>query len=502
LKTLQDCSAEKRKPLRLSQAQQEVTIMRKLLCAGVALCILSGCTIGPDYQRPAITSPATWSISYEAAAGLTDVAWWKQFNDPVLDKLIATALTDNLDLMAATARIDQYLGQWHTTRSEAFPQIGASAGFSKQQDTKTGLSSGHSPYELYSGALSATWEIDLWGRIRRATEAAQADLLASEAGRRTVLLTLVSSVAGNYIILRGLDRQLEIARETEQAYAQSLRIFNLRHSYGTVSQVEVSQVESEYEEARQTIPQLEAQIAQQEHLLAVLLGKNPVPVLRGRAIDKLSIPAIPAGLPSQILEQRPDIIEAEQALIAANARIGVARSLYYPNISLTGALGIATIHSDKLFDGDSGTWGMGADLLAPIFTFGNIEGRVMTAEAVQREALYRYQQSIISGFRDVEDALVATTKGRESQEAKGRRVSALETYARLAKNQYDAGTTSYLQVLDANRSLFSSQLDYVQNQTAVLVSLVDVYRAMGGGWLDIADKETMRKTALPVKDES
>ena len=467
--------------------------MRKLLYAGIAVTILSGCVISPDYQRPVIDTPANWTVSYEAAAGMTDTAWWKQFGDPVLDKLIATALTDNLDLKAATARVDQYLGQWRTTRSEAFPQIGASASLSRQQDTKTGLSPGRSPYSYYGGNLNASWEIDLWGRIRRATEAAQAELMASEAGRRTVLLTLVSNVAGNYIILRGLDRQLEIAKETERAYAESLRIFRLRHVHGTVSQLEVSQVESEYESARQAIPTIEGQIGRQEHLLALLLGHNPETILRGRSIDRLTPPPIPEELPSQLLEQRPDIIAAEQALVAANARIGVAKALYYPSISLTGALGIATIHSDKIFNDDSGTWGIGGDLLAPIFTFGNIEGQVMTAEAAQREALYNYRQAIISGFREVEDALITTTKGRESLNFKERRVKALATYANLAKEQYDAGTTSYLQVLDANRSLFSSQLDYVESQTAVLASLVDVYRAMGGGWLELADLETARE---------
>lgn len=462
--------------------------MRKFLLAGIATFMLSGCTIGPDYEPPAITTPENWTISYDAAADMTDVAWWMQFNDPVLDELIATALADNLNLMAATARVDQFLGLWRTTRAETFPQIGAGVGISRQQDTKTALSPGRSPYNYYSGTLNVNWEMDIWGRIRRATEAAQADLIASEAGRRTILLTLVSNVATSYVVLLGFDRQLQIARETEQTYEESLRIFRLRHKYGTVSQVEVSQVESEYENARQTIPLLEAQISQQEHQIALLLGQNPKPILRGRTIDQLAIPGIPKELPSQLLEQRPDIIEAEQALIAANARIGVAKTLYYPSISLTGALGVATINSSDLFDNDSGTWGIGADLLAPIFTFGNIEGQVMTAEAVQREALYNYRFSIISAFRDVEDALVATTKGRESQEAQGRRVRALATYSKLAKEKYDAGTTGYLQVLDANRSLFSSQLDYVQTQTAVLTSLVDVYRSMGGGWLDIADQ--------------
>ncbi|MCU7817155.1 MAG: efflux transporter outer membrane subunit [Candidatus Thiodiazotropha sp. (ex Rostrolucina anterorostrata)] len=476
--------------------------MRKLLYAGIAICMLSSCVISPDYLRPTIETPASWTISYAAAAGMIDSAWWEQFNDPVLNELIATALTDNLDLMAATARVDQFLGQWRTTRSEAFPQIGASAGISRQQDTKTGLTPGRNPYNAYSGAVQASWEIDFWGRIRRATEAAQAELIASEAGRRTILLTLVSNVANNYIVLRGLDRQLEIAKETEQAYADSLHIFNLRHKYGTVSLVEVSQVESEYEDARQLIPLLEGQISQQEHLIAVLLGQNPKAILRGKTIDELTIPGIPAELPSQLLQQRPDIIAAEQALIAANARIGVARALYYPNVSLTGALGISTINSGDLFDGDSFTWGIGGDVLAPIFTFGNIEGQVMTAEALQREALYNYRQSIISAFRDVEDALVATTKGRKSQEAQGRRVKALSTYSRLAKAQYDMGTTSYLQVLDANRSLFSSELDYVQTQTTVMISLVDIYRSMGGGWLDIAEQGTANDTRISIKDES
>ncbi|MGW8193761.1 MAG: efflux transporter outer membrane subunit [Desulforhopalus sp.] len=464
--------------------------MRKLLCAGMALFMLSGCTVGPNYQRPEIQTPPTWTISYNAAAGMTDVAWWKEFDDPVLNDLIASALAGNLDLLAATARVDQYLGQWRTTRSEAFPQVGAAAGVSRQQDSKTGLTPGISPYTYYSGSLNAAWEIDFWGRIRRATEAARADLLAGEAGRRTVLLTLVSNVASNYIVLRGLDRQLEIARETAQTYSESLRIFRLRHQYGTVSQVEVSQVESEYEDALQTIPLLESSISRQEHQLSLLLGRNPQSILRGKNIDELSIPELPEGLPSEVLKQRPDIIEAEQALIAANARIGVARALYFPSVSLTGALGLATIHSDELFNEDSSTWGIGGDMLAPVFTFGNIEGRVMTAEAAQREALYRYRLAVISAFRDVEDALVTTIKERKSQEANGRRVSALQTYARLAKDQYNSGTTGYLQVLDANRSLFASQLEYVRRQTEVLSSLVDVYQAMGGGWLDIADRET------------
>ena len=468
--------------------------MSKRLLIGFALLFLGACTIGPDYERPPVISPAVWTISYDAAADLTDSAWWQQFDDPIFDDLIAIALINNLDLQAAVARVDQYLGQWRTTRSEYFPQIGASASATRQDDTDTGRTLPGGPYNDYQGALNASWEIDLWGRVRRANEAARAELLASEAGRRSVLLTLVSNVASNYIVLRGLDRQLEIAWETEQAYAESLRIFRLRHKYGTVSNVEVSQVESEYESARQLIPQLEIQIAQREHLISLLLGRNPGPIPRGKKIGDLTVPVIPAGLPAELLEQRPDIIQAEQALIAANARIGVAKALYFPRISLTGAFGTASIHSSKLFDADSKTWQLGGDVLAPIFTFGAIKGQVMTSEAAQREALYRYRQSIIAAFSEVEDALIATSKGRESQAAKKRQVNALNNYARLAGFQYDVGTTSYLQVLDANRSLFSGQLEYVQTQTKALTSLVDIYRAMGGGWLDIIDQEASEKT--------
>jgi len=391
----------------------------------------------------------------------------------------------------AAARVDQYLGQLQTTRAEFFPQIGAGASASRQDDTETGLIPGNNgPYNYYQGSISATWEIDLWGRIRRANEAARADLLASEEARRAVILSLTASTANAYIALRGLDRQLEIAHATEKAYAESLRIFKLRHEHGTVSQVEVSQVESQYELARTAIPLYEAAVARQENLLGALLGRTPGPIIRGKSIDELKTPGIPAGLPSELLERRPDLLQAEQQLMAANARIGVAKALYFPRVSLTGALGTASIHSDRLLDGPSEVWQLSGDVLAPIFTFGAIEGQVKAAESLQRQALFTYRQAVLNAFRDVEDALVSTTKGREQLAAQTRQVAALATYAELAKLQYDAGTTSYLQVLDADRTLFDGQLSRVQTQIRTLIALVDVYRAMGGGWIDQADRLT------------
>lgn len=461
-------------------------LKRLLICA--LLLLPAGCAVGPDYAPPEIAVPPAWTVSLETAADLADQPWWQRFGDPALDELIRTALQDNLDLQIAAARVDQYLGQLQTTRAEFFPQLGAAATAVRRQDTAAGLApGGEAPYNYYQGALSATWEIDLWGRIRRANEAARADLLAGEAGRRAVLLTLTANVAGAYLDLRGSDRQLEIARDTERTYAETLRIFCLRYEHGTVSRLELSQVESQYQAARQAIPQLEARVARQEHLLSLLLGRNPGPIPRGRPIDALTAPSIPAGLPSTLLTRRPDIVQAEQALIAANARIGVARARYFPTVSLTGLLGTASIHTATLFKDPADIWQAGAEVLAPIFTFGAIEGQIKAAEARQRQALLTYRQTILAAFRDVEDALIATTKGGEQLAAQAEQVAALERYARLARLQYEAGTTSYLQVLDADRALFAGQLGHAQTQAGTLAAAVDVYRAMGGGWLDRAD---------------
>jgi multidrug efflux system outer membrane protein len=459
-----------------------------LLMCGLTL-VLAACAVGPDYVRPGIEPPSAWTVDPDAAAELADQRWWQQFNDTALDGLIDTALKENLDLRIATARIDQYLGQLQTTRADFFPQLGAGATVSRRQDSAAGLvPSDQRPYNTYQGTLNATWELDLWGRIRRSSEAARADLLASEAGRRAVLLSLTANVANAYLGLRGLDRQLEIARETERVYTETLRIFRLRQQYGAVSALEISQVESQYQVARQAIPQLEGQIARQEHLLSLLLGRNPGAIARGKAIDTLDVPGIPAGLPSTLLTRRPDIVQAEQALIAANARIGAARARYFPTVSLTGVLGTASIHTASLFNAPAEFWQVGGEVLAPIFTFGAIEGQVKVAESQQQQALLHYRQTILSAFREVEDALIATAKGREQLSAQEQQVTALENYARLARLQYEAGTTSYLQVLDADRALFSGQLGSVQTRAGTLTSLVDIYRAMGGGWVDEADR--------------
>jgi len=461
--------------------------MRKLVLSLLSGALLSGCTVGPDYVRPGMATPEKWRIEYAQAADVANTRWWQQFGDPALDRLIEEALRENRDLAIAAARVDQFIGALTTTRSQFYPQIGYSFDASRNRASRVGqppVPEGSDPYySLYQGALSAQWQIDLFGRVRRQSEAAQAQVYASEQGRRGVILSVVTSVAASYIVLRGLDRQLEIARATADNYAGTKKIFDLRFKGGVVSQVEVGQVESQYQQALAAIPSLEQQVAAQENLISVLLGRNPGPIPRGKSIDDLAPPAIPGDLPSTLLERRPDILQAEQNLVAANANIGVAKSLYFPTLSLTGLFGsISTAFGDFL-TGPATAWTVAAGLTGPIFTFGQIEGQVQTAEAAQREALAFYQQTVLNALRETNDALVGAIKKREEAEAQAKRVAALREYARLSRLKFDNGYAGYLEVLYAENELFSAELSAVRSSSERYTELVNVYKAMGGGWV-------------------
>ncbi|MEI7673724.1 MAG: efflux transporter outer membrane subunit, partial [Deltaproteobacteria bacterium] len=314
---------------------------------------------------------------------------------------------------------------------------------------------------------------------------------------RGVLMTIVANVASGYLTLGGLDRQLEVAKATAKTYAESLKLFQLRFQYGTVSQLEVSQSESQYEAARQSIPTYESLIRQQENLISLLLGRPPGPITRGKRLEELIPPGIPAGLPSELLERRPDILQAEQTLIAANAQIGVAKAAYFPKISLTGALGAASSDFTKLFLPGADIWSASGQITAPLMTFGSVAGQVKQAEAQQQQAMFQYQQAILTGFREVEDALIKTTKGREQLAALEKQIRALEEYARLSRLQFEAGTSNYLQVLDADRSLFSVRLAVNQTRSDLLTTMVALYKSMGGGWITEADKLNLPREPKP-----
>jgi len=468
--------------------------MLRFTAALLTLVILGGCVVGPDYRRPAVDMPQSWRIEEKEARGTANTLWWEQFGDAALNELITIAIRENKDIKVASYRVEEFRAQYIVARAPLFPQVNGEASIQESRLTELGQEpltpQVENPATIYGTSLNATWEIDLWGQLRRATEAARAELLSTEEARKTVVLTLVTSVAGAYIDLRDLDRQLEIAQKTAKTREEYYRVFRLRFQEGYISELELSQVKSQYEEALATIPAIEKAIAQQEDALSILLGRNPGPIPRGKGIDELTLPAVPSGIPSDLLNRRPDIRQAEQDLIAANARIGIAKAQYFPSISLTGAFGVSGIQLSKLFSGPAQAWNWTAPVTAPIFTGGAISGQVKSAEAVQQQSLVRYQQSIQKAFREVNDALVDQKRSREQLEAQGRQVEALRTYARVARQRYNNGYTSYIEVLDAERSLFNAELSYTETKGTLFQALVNVYKAMGGGWIVEAGRMT------------
>ena len=463
-------------------------LTRKLATCTAAV-VLASCAVGPDYERPDIEMPDAWRVDYQSSAELINRPWWQSFDDPVLDELIETALEENQDIRIAAARVEQFLGALRSTRSRFFPQADYSGTASRNRFSEEGfaVSPDADPYfTQYEAAGGAAWQIDLFGRIRRQTEAAQARVYATEQARRGVILSVVTAVAASYVNLLSADRQLEISRATLDNYAGTLKIFEMRYSGGVVSKVELSQVQSEYERARAQVPNLEAQVEAQENLISILLGRDPGPILRGSKIGDLARPGVPSSLPSSLLDRRPDVVQAEQSLVAANADIGAAKSLYYPSISITGDYGGASEDLNDLLDSSARQWSIAGNITGPIFTAGAIAGQVQSAEAAREAALQTYELTILNALREVNDALTASQKSLLSYEALARRVEALREYARLSYLKFENGAASYLEVLYANNLLFDSELIAVQAQARTFTNLIDVYKAMGGGWVDEA----------------
>ncbi len=464
------------------------------LSALLALLPLAGCMVGPDYVPPKVETAPAYRYEEKEARATANTEWWRQFGDPDLDGLIAEALAGNKDLGIAAARVEQAAAVLTQTRSPLYPQIGYSADASRALGSELGAtpipSSVPNPQTSLQVLAGASWELDLWGRIRRLSEAARADLLGTEEARRGVVLSLVSSVASTYIQLLGLDEQLAISRRSLESYGESVRIFELKFEHGQVSQMNLEQARTQFETAAATIPQIALQIVKAENALSILLGRNPGPVVRSATLDRLTLPEVPAGLPSDILANRPDIRQAEQALVSANAQIGAAKARYFPSISLTGAFGWASADLSNLFKGPARIWSYAGSLAGPIFTAGSISGQVRQAEAGRKAALLSYESSIQSAFADVENALASHRYLGEQVEAQKRLVRAGSEYERLARLQYDGGYSPYSTVLQAQQQLFPSELNYAQYRASFYVSLVDIYKAMGGGWVAAAEGAT------------
>jgi multidrug efflux system outer membrane protein len=456
--------------------------------AAIALLVafsICGCTVGPNYKRPSVDVPTTYRAApaYEATLPMGDAKWWTVFQDEELQSLIRVALQQNFDLRIAATRVLQAQAQLGIARADQFPALSGGAGLNTTRQAATILFHG---FEETTGqiSLSASWEIDFWGKYRRATEAARANLLASEWGRRAVVNIVISNVATAYFELRALDLQLEISKQTLASRQDSLKLEQALEQNGSTSLVDVRQSEQLVYTASEAIPNVERQIEQNENLINVLLGRNPGPVDRGRKLTEQPYPpSIPTGLPSALLERRPDIQQAEAQLIAANAEIGVAKAAFYPDISLTGTGGFQSLALAKLFTGPSSFWTVGPTLTVPIFTAGKIRSNVKLTEAQQQQALLTYEQTIQQAFRDVSDSLIAYQKNREFREQQELLTASAEDSAKLAQIRYQAGVTSYLEVLTNDTNYFAAQLNLAQAQQNELTALVQVYNALGGGWI-------------------
>jgi multidrug efflux system outer membrane protein len=463
---------------------------RRLVAAALLLTFGSACAVGPNYVRPPVESPEDYrgQVTPVEAASLADLPWWEVFEDEVLQGLVLEALDANYDLQSAVQRVAQAQAQVGVAQSPFYPQIqyGGSAG--RQRDPRF-QSQPSNEFSLFYGAFALAWEIDVWGRIRRSNEAAQQALLATEEFRRGVLLTLVTGVAGAYLTLLELDRELEIARETTAAFQQTLDLFTRRYQGGIGNQLQVSRAEAALAEAQAAIPDLELQIVVQENALSVLLGRNPGPIPRGTPFtERAEPPATPPGLPSALLERRPDVLEAEHAIASANAQVGVAIANFFPQIGLTALYGGQSTELKDIVKQGFSLWNVAGNAAGPLFQGFLLLEQYRAQVAFWEETKARYEQTVISAFSEVANALTAQTRFAEARSAQKRAVLAYQESVRLSLIRFDSGLASYFEVLEAQQQLFPAEIALARFQLGQLLSVVDLYRTLGGGW-QLSDEE-------------
>jgi multidrug efflux system outer membrane protein len=472
----------------------------------VPLLLVAGCKLGPNYKRPEVKTPDAWrDITSAESTTLANAPWWEVFDDPTLQELIKIALTENRDLKIAAERVEEARARYGFTRANLWPQLDANVTAGSLRFNAGSLV--HTPdadaggdtateTDVYSAQVGLSWEIDFFGRLRRASEAEKALFLGTQEARRSTVLTLVSDVARAYLELRDFDSRLEIARRTIESRKEYVQLAKDRFEGGITPELDFRQAEAEMHRVEAIAFDLERLIQLKENELSVLLGRNPGAIPRGKTMQEQKLPAaVPAGLPSELLDRRPDIREAEQTLAAATASIGAAKALLFPQISLTGAYGYTSTDLDTLFDSPSKAWNILGNLVQPIFNYGKNKRRVEVTESRQRQQLYDYERTILNAFRETEDALVTYRKTGEMSQAQAGRVAAERKVLELAELRYRGGVAAYLEVLDAQRSLFGAEMDEAQTVGTHLVSLVQLYKALGGGWP--AEPETASAAEKP-----
>jgi multidrug efflux system outer membrane protein len=447
--------------------------------------LIAGCAVGPNYHRPPLNLPSQFRGGSTQTNSLAQLPWWDVFQDQTLQSLIREALTNNYDVRIAAARVEQARAVVWENRAGLFPQFGyfGGAGRNRNSTANEPIFNRGMTSDVFQFGGNASWEIDLWGQIRRLTEAARARYFATEEARRDVRITLISDLASAYFQLLAVDRALEIARRTTNSFGESLRIFSQRLAGGIVSKLETSAAEAALASAAGTVPDLERQTVVLEDQINVLLGRNPAPVSRGETLlQEPRFPEIPPGLPSALLERRPDIREAEQNVRAANAQVGVAVANFFPNLSLTGLLGQVSPEVSALTSGSATAWSIAANLTGPIFQGGRLVGQYHQAKAARDEAALRYQYTVVNAFREVADALIAREKYEQARIQQERAVRAYEVAVQVATERYVAGRAGYFEVLQEQQLLFPAENTLVQTQLNQVLALVQLYRALGGGW--------------------
>jgi len=460
-----------------------------LVAIALVAALASGCAVGPNYSRPEMPQPPAYRFfeGEAQAQSIADTPWWQVVKDAQLQALVREAIASNLDLRVATARVAEARAQYGIARSFLFPEIGVAAGYSAQQVSRLseppqGTAAGKT-YQNWSAGFPLSWEIDLFGRIRREKQAAFAAYLATEEGRRAALITLVADVASTYLFLRELDLQLEVSRRTVQTNEETVSYYEKRLQGGVSNRLEVDRAVANRARTAVVIPQLEQQIAFSENALCLLLGRPPGPIERGGALtDENVAPEVPVGLPASLLERRPDVLAAEQLLVAANANVGAAKALFFPRISLTGLLGTISGDFGDLLKADSNVWQVSPSLFAPIFQGGRIRRNYDAAKARFEQAAALYQKAALNSYREVANALVGVKKLGEARLELEDGVDALRNAAALSRSRYDAGLASYLEILNADQQLFDQELQLAQVRGEEMRAFVELYRALGGGW--------------------
>ncbi len=456
--------------------------MPRLILAVLLLPLFTACTLTPDYERPELDVPEGYIESAPDGESIANVQWWDLFQDDQLDLLIRTALEENKDLAIALSRIQEARLTVTAVRANQFPFLSVGAFGGRGRESREFVPGARSS-DQFGLAGDLTYQVDLWGEFRRGTEAARADLLATEFAYRSITISLVSEVANTYLLLRDLDERLAISQRTLQTRLESLNIIQARFDKGTVAELDVFQAQIEVAVAESAVASFQRQIAQARNALRILLGRNPGAITRGDALaSQVFPPEIPVGLPSELLQRRPDVVQAEANLMAATARVGIAEALRYPSISLTGRYGAESTDLSDLNSGDAETWSFGANILAPIFNAGQLKAQSEAARERAKQAVLAYEGTLQQSFREVEDALVAVRTYKDENEAQTRRALAAKNAARLSRARYDGGVVDFLEVLDTERTLFNAELAQTETLQLYYNAIVRLYAALGGGW--------------------